>query len=86
MYDKLNDKDAIKSLITIFNDITGLNSDLCTYKLNGSEGLLVWENGRKRFYQMSYKDTDVWNITLFPYDIYDMKIWNEDKSEWTDKE
>ena len=51
-------------------------------ELNGSEGLLVW-GGDSMFYQMSYKSDKVWNITMFPYDIYDKREWDGEK--WVKK-
>ena len=51
-------------------------------ELNGWEGLIVWApNGL--FYQMTYKGKDIWNITMFPYDIYGKKVYEE--GEWHEK-
>lgn len=52
-------------------------------ELNGWEGLIVWApNGL--FYQMNYRSDSVWHITMFSYDIYGRKVYEE--GAWHEKE
>ena len=88
----MDEKTRKNELIEFFFKLAGVTSDMVMdsdilhqfeFELNGWEGLIAYApNGM--FCQMNYKGPDIWSITLFPYDIYGKKVFEE--GEWHEKD
>lgn len=78
----MNTKEVLRVLIEFFNSKFDKSFDDAIFELNGYEGLIVYGSDGM-FYQMSFKSADVWNISMWPYDIYGKRVWNG--KEWMDK-
>lgn len=86
----MDEKTRKNELIEFFFKLAGVTSDMVMdsdilhqfeFELNGWEGLIAYgPNGM--FCQMNYKGPDIWSITVFPYDIYGKKVWNDVSGSW----
>lgn len=88
MSDKLNynfePKERQRFLIDKFLTAIEADESLISYsELNGNEGLIVYMSNGK-FVQFKYTNKDVWNISIFPYDIYSRKEFIN--GEWKTKQ
>ena len=79
----MDEKTRLRELTQIFSDLVTNGDNVgVIFELNGWEGLLVWDTDGM-FYQFSYKNRGCWSCTMFPYDIYGKKVYEE--GEWHEK-
>ena len=79
----MDEKTRLRELIDIFSDLVTNGDNVgVIFELNGWEGLLVWDTDGM-FYQFSYKNYRCWSCTMFPYDIYGKKVYEE--GEWHER-